>query len=48
MGVAEAKPVALPDDALAPPMDAAELAAFRASGLVLKSVTVLGSKPTAN
>jgi arsenite methyltransferase len=47
--VAEAKPVALPDDALAPHMDAAELAAFRASGIVLRSVIVLGSKPaTAN
>jgi ubiquinone/menaquinone biosynthesis C-methylase UbiE len=46
--IAEAKPVALPDDALAPHMDAAELAAFRASGILLKSVTVLGSKPTAN
>jgi hypothetical protein len=29
-------------------MDAAKLAAFRASNIVLKSVTVLGSKPTAN
>jgi hypothetical protein len=30
-------------------MDAAELAAFRASGIVLRSVIVLGSKPaTAN
>jgi hypothetical protein len=29
-------------------MDAAELAAFRASGIVLKSVTVLGFKPAAN
>jgi hypothetical protein len=46
--VVQAKPVALPDDALAPHMAAAELAAFRASGVVLKSVTVLGSKPTAN
>jgi hypothetical protein len=46
--VAEAKPVTIPDDALAPHMDAEELAAFRASGIALKSVTVLGSKPTAN
>ena len=46
--VAEAKSVAIPDDALAPHMDAAELAAFRASGIVLKSVTVLGFKPAAN
>jgi arsenite methyltransferase len=46
--VAEAKPVALPDDALSPHMDAAELAAFRASGVVIKSVTVIGFKPMAN
>jgi ubiquinone/menaquinone biosynthesis C-methylase UbiE len=46
--VAEAKSVAIPDDALAPHMDTAELAAVRASGIVLKSVTVLGSKPAAN
>jgi arsenite methyltransferase len=46
--VAEAKPVALPDDALAPHMDAEDLAAFRASGIVLKSVTVLGFKRAAN
>ena len=46
--LAEAKPVAMPDDALAPHMEAEEIAAFRASGIVLKSVTVIGSKPTAN
>jgi arsenite methyltransferase len=46
--VAEAKSVAIPDDALAPHMDAAALAAFRASAIVLKSVTVLGFKPAAN
>jgi SAM-dependent methyltransferase len=46
--VAEAKPIALPDDALVPHMDAEELVAFRASGIGLKSVTVLGSKPAAN
>jgi SAM-dependent methyltransferase len=46
--VAEAKPVALPDDALAPHMGPEEIAAFRASGILLKSVTVLGSKQTAN
>jgi ubiquinone/menaquinone biosynthesis C-methylase UbiE len=46
--VAEAKSVALPDDALVPQLDAEELAAFRASGIVLKSVTVIGSKPTTN
>jgi SAM-dependent methyltransferase len=46
--VAEAKPVALPDDALALHMEADEIAAFRASGTILKSVTVLGFKPNAN
>jgi arsenite methyltransferase len=46
--VAEAKPVALPDDALAPHIDPEELAAYRSSGIVLKSVTVLGSRPAAN
>jgi arsenite methyltransferase len=46
--VAEAKPDALPDDALTPHMKLEEIAAFRASGILLKSVTVLGSKPTAN
>jgi arsenite methyltransferase len=46
--VAEAKPVALPDDALAPHMEAEEIAAFRASGILLKSVTVFGFKPAAN
>jgi arsenite methyltransferase len=43
--IAEAKPVALPDEALAPHMGAAEIAAFRASRIALKSVTVLGAKP---
>jgi arsenite methyltransferase len=46
--ITEAKSVAIPDDALALHMDAAEIAAFRASGVVLKSVTVIGFKPTAN
>jgi SAM-dependent methyltransferase len=46
--VAEAKSVTVPDDALAPHMEADEIAAFRTSGIVLKSVTVIGSKPTAN
>jgi hypothetical protein len=46
--VAEAKSVTVPNDALAPHMEADEIAAFRASGIVLKSVTVIGSKPTAN
>jgi SAM-dependent methyltransferase len=45
--IAEAKPVALPDDALTPHMDAMELEAFRAAGISLKSVTVLGVKPGA-
>jgi hypothetical protein len=44
----ESKPVALPDAALAPHMDAEEIAAFRASGVVLKSITLIGSKLTAN
>jgi hypothetical protein len=38
----------MPDEALASHMAAEKLAAFRASGIVLKSVTVLGSKPAAN
>jgi ubiquinone/menaquinone biosynthesis C-methylase UbiE len=48
MHIAEAKSVGIPDDALAQHMEADEVAAFRASGVVLKSVTVLGSKPTAS
>jgi SAM-dependent methyltransferase len=44
--VAEAKPIGLPDEALTPHMDAEAIAAFRASGVVLKSVTVLGTKPS--
>ena len=43
--IAEAKPIALPDEALAPHMEGDEIAAFRASGVALKSVTVLGTKP---
>ena len=43
--VAEAKPIALSDEALAGSMSAADIAAFRASGVTLKSVTVLGTKP---
>ena len=43
--VAEAKPIGLPDEALMPHMDTEALAAFRASGVTLKSVTVLGTKP---
>ena len=45
--VAEAKPVPLPDDVLLKYLDDAGLAAFRASGTGLRSVTVLGRKPAA-
>ena len=43
--IAEAKAIPLSDDALSGYMDAAGIAAFRASGIVLKSVTVLGTRP---
>jgi SAM-dependent methyltransferase len=43
--VAEARPIPLPDDALSPHMGADDIAAFRASGVQLKSVTVLASRP---
>src|SRR4051794_38425899 len=43
--VAEAKPIGLPDDALAPHLDPDAIAAFLASGVTLRSVTVLGTKP---
>ena len=43
--VAEAKPIPLPDAVLEARMSPAEIAAFRASGVGLLSVTVLGSKP---
>jgi SAM-dependent methyltransferase len=43
--VAEARSIPLSDDALAGSMSAADIAAFRASGVALKSVTVLGTKP---
>jgi arsenite methyltransferase len=43
--IVEPKPIELPDEALAPHMGSAEIAAFRASGVALKSVTVLGAKP---
>ena len=39
------KPIELPDEALTPHMGPAEMASFRASGVTLKSVTVLGTKP---
>jgi len=45
--IAERKPIQLPDAALAEHLSPSELRAFRASGLELASVTVLGSKPAA-
>jgi SAM-dependent methyltransferase len=45
--IAEAKPIVLSDDALAGYMSAADIATFHASGIALKSVTVLGTKPSA-
>ena len=43
--IGEAKPIALADEVLADYMSAADIAAFRASGIALKSVTVLGTSP---
>jgi SAM-dependent methyltransferase len=43
--IVERKPVALPDEVLLEHLSDAELAAFRASGVGLLSVTVLGAKP---
>ncbi|HEU0220654.1 MAG TPA: arsenite methyltransferase [Paracoccaceae bacterium] len=43
--LAEVKPIDLPEEVLRPEMDEAAIAAFRASGTGLKSVTVLGVKP---
>jgi SAM-dependent methyltransferase len=43
--VAETKPIPLSDEVLGAYMSAADLAAFRASGIMLKSVTVLGARP---
>jgi SAM-dependent methyltransferase len=43
--VAEARPIPLSDEALAGSMSATDIAAFRASGVTLKSVTVLGARP---
>jgi SAM-dependent methyltransferase len=45
--IAERKPIALPDDVLREHLSDSELAAFRASGVGLLSVTVLGTKPEA-
>ena len=43
--IAETKSIHLPDEVLAPHMDAAAIAAFRSSGVELRSVTVLATKP---
>jgi ubiquinone/menaquinone biosynthesis C-methylase UbiE len=43
--IAEARLIDLSDEALAAHMSAADIAAFRASGIALKSVTVLGTRP---
>jgi arsenite methyltransferase len=43
--IAEGRPIPLSDAALANYMSAADIAAFRASGVALKSVTVLGARP---
>lgn len=43
--IAEARPIELPDATLTPFLDADGLARFRASGVILKSVTVLARKP---
>jgi arsenite methyltransferase len=43
--IAEAKPIELPDEVLAQHMGDVEIAAFRASGVELRSVTVLATKP---
>lgn len=43
--IAKAQPIALPDEALSPHMSTEQITAFRVSGIQLKSVTVLASKP---
>lgn len=43
--VAETKPVDLPDEVLAAHLETAAIAAFRASGVALQSITVRGAKP---
>jgi SAM-dependent methyltransferase len=45
--IAERKPIPLPDAALREHLSPSELQAFRASGLELASITVLGTKPAA-
>jgi hypothetical protein len=42
---AKAQPIRLPDEILSQHFSAEEIAAFRASGVELKSVTVLATKP---
>lgn len=44
--IVEAKAIALPDEVLRAHMSGSEIAAFRASGTALLSVTVMGSKPS--
>jgi arsenite methyltransferase len=43
--IAERKPIALPDEVLREHLSGAEVSAFRASGIEVLSVTVLGVKP---
>jgi len=43
--IVERKPIPLPDEVLREHLSGAELAAFRASGVGLLSVTLLGTKP---
>jgi SAM-dependent methyltransferase len=43
--IVEARPIPLPDSALAPHLDAAAIAAFRKSGVELRSVTLLARRP---
>lgn len=45
--IVERKPIPLPDDVLREHLSNAELLAFRASGVELLSVTILGTKPDA-
>ena len=45
--IAERKPVGLPDEVLREHLSAEEVRAFRASGIAIHSVTVLGTKPAA-
>lgn len=43
--IVEARPIPLPDSALAPHLDAAAIADFRRSGVELRSVTLLARRP---